>query len=168
MYEKEIMDINLSQIFFQIVNFSVVVGALTILLYKPILKIFEERARRIEEGLKAAVESVKKQEEIDELKKEAKKTIAKEKAAILKEAHTQADEVKAVLLNDAKTEAQELIVKMKADWDNEQQNMLKQSRSQMVEAVIQTAEKVLSEKLSADKKQKELIDTQLDSILKSL
>lgn len=162
------MDINISQILFQIVNFSVVVGALTILLYKPILKIFEERARRIEEGLNAAVESVKKQSEIDELKKEAKKTIAKEKAAIIKEAHSQADEAKTVILNDAKTEAQELIAKMKAEWDNEQQNMLKQSRAQMVEAVIQTAEKVLNEKLSNDKKQRELIDSQLNSILKSL
>ena len=48
------MEIDISQILFQIVNFSVVLAALTFLLYKPIFKMFLERAKRIEEGQKAA------------------------------------------------------------------------------------------------------------------
>lgn len=162
------MDINIAQILFQIVNFSVVVGALTILLYKPILKIFEERARRIEEGQKAATEAIKGQEQIEELRKEAKKATAKEKALELKEAHAQAEETKAQILEEAKAEAQKQIEKMKAEWNAEQQDMMKKSQAAMVEAVIQTSEKILGETLHSDKKQKELIDSELKNILKAL
>lgn len=162
------MDINLSQILFQIVNFSVVVGALTILLYKPILKIFAERARRIEEGQKAATQAIKSQEQIEVMKQDAKKNLSKEKAAALKEAFTQGEETKAQILEDARIEAQKQIEKMKADWKAEQQNMLKQSHEAMINAVIQTTEKVLGEKLQSDKKQKEMIDSELSSVLKSL
>jgi len=38
------MDIQLPQIIFQIVNFGVVVGALTYLLYKPVKKMLDERS----------------------------------------------------------------------------------------------------------------------------
>lgn len=162
------MDINVAQILFQIVNFSVVVGALTILLYKPILKIFEERARRIDEGQKAAAEAVKMQESMEELKREAKKSLSKEKAVALKDVHTQAEESRAQILAEAKADAQKLIDKMKSDWENEQKNMMKQAHASMVEAVIQTTEKVLAKELSSDKKQKELIDAELTNALKSL
>lgn len=162
------MDINIAQILFQIVNFSVVVGALTILLYKPILKIFEERARRIEEGQKAATAAIKGNEQIDEMRKEVKKEIAKEKAKELKEAHVQAEEMKAQILAEAKEEAQKQIAKLKTEWLAEQQDMLKKSQTAIVEAVIQTSEKVLGESLKTDKKQKDLIESELKNVLKAL
>ena len=63
------MDIQLPQILFQAINFSVVMGALTFLLYKPVLKMFDERSQKISEGLKAAEAALKEKEELDQTRK---------------------------------------------------------------------------------------------------
>ena len=66
------MNIVFPQILFQIINFSIVMGALWYLLYEPVMKIFSERAKRIEEGQLAAQEAIAQQEKIDELKENTK------------------------------------------------------------------------------------------------
>ena len=45
------MDIQLPQIIYQLVNFGVVFGAVTYLLYKPVQKILDERSKRIADSL---------------------------------------------------------------------------------------------------------------------
>ena len=98
------MDIKVTQILFQIVNFSVVVDALTYLLYKPVLKIFEERTRRIEEGQKAAEQSLKSREEVDAMKAEMQTALKKERAQMLKAAQEEAQVESKKRITQAKQE----------------------------------------------------------------
>ncbi|MFZ1721561.1 MAG: ATP synthase F0 subunit B [Microgenomates group bacterium] len=110
------MDIQLTQILFQLVNFSVVLGALTYLLYKPVLKIFDERARRIHEGQKAAEEAIETQNNIEEMKKEATTALKRERSRLLKEAQAEADAQKSALLEEANRTASVELEKKKAAW----------------------------------------------------
>ena len=64
------MQINAIQIILQIVNFAVLVTVLTKFLYKPILKILEGRAQRIQEGLEAAEKSLEERAAVEEKKQE--------------------------------------------------------------------------------------------------
>lgn len=161
------MEIQLPQILFQVVNFSIVLGALWYLLYKPVLKIFAERAKRIEEGQKAAAKAIEQQEKIDELKAKTVQESKKEAAKVLQEAAKEAEEQKTNMIEEAKKQAVAEIERLKKDWDEEQAQRLQQMNSKLVDAVIAASEKVIGESL--DKKaHTKLIDSELNQVLKSL
>lgn len=161
------MDIQISQIIFQIINFSVVVGALTFLLYKPVLKIFDERAKRIQEGQKAAEKAIASQEKLEEMKAKAEAEIKKERAEVLEKAQTEAKSRKQTLLAEAKKEAQAEVDKLKAQWQDEKAQMIKSAKADMADAVVQTAKVVIGKSLDT-KDQKKLIDTELDNLLSQI
>lgn len=161
------MDIQIPQIIFQIINFSVVMGALTFLLYKPVLKIFDERARRIDEGQKAAEKAIETQENIEEMKAKAQKDVQKEKAKILEEAQAGAKKRKASIISEAKAEAQAEVEKMKASWLEEKQQLVKSSRNEMTEAIIKATQVIIGSALDT-KEQKKLIDSELNTLLKQI
>ncbi len=160
------MDIQPIQILFQIVNFSVVLGALTFLLYKPVLKIFEERTRRIEEGQKAAEEALKSRQEVDQMKDEMQTALKKERAQVLKKAQEEAAEEGKKIIAAAKQEAQAETAKQVKKWEAEKAALLKDMNASLVEAVVATAEKVIADKMS--KSDEQLIEKELASILKTI
>ena len=57
------MEINLYQVLFQIFNFGVVMYLLNKVLYKPVLKMLDERAKKINEGMALADKNLKAAEE---------------------------------------------------------------------------------------------------------
>ena len=66
------MEINVLQIISQIVNFGVVFGALTFLLYKPMLKAIDERRKKTEDAERFAADAMKEKEELEGMKKRTK------------------------------------------------------------------------------------------------
>lgn len=161
------MDIQLTQILFQIVNFSVVLGAVTFLLYKPVLKIFDERARRIAEGEQAAVKAQRAYEEIEKQRKDAETALKKEKTEVLRQAQKEAQERKEAYLLEAREEAKTEISKLQAAWKKEKELLLKNAQKEMAEAIVTISEKVIGTSLDKKASQK-LIDTELTAILKNL
>lgn len=143
------MDIQLPQIIFQIINFGVVMGAITYLLYKPIQKVLDERASKIAEG-QAAAESViaeKKNLEISKLKIERE---AEKKAAVLIEAAAaKAMETKKDIVEKAKTEAQVEVEKLKLQWQAEKNQLVADMRAEMINTIMAVSAKVLSTKLDS-------------------
>lgn len=161
------MDIQFPQILFQIVNFSIVLGALWYLLYKPVLKIFAERAKRIEEGQKAATKALEQQAKIDELKAKTTQEMKKEAAKVLQQAAKEAEEQKAVILEEAKKQAVAEVERLRRDWEEEQSQRIQQINHKLVDAVIAASEKVIG--VSLDKKaHSKLIDSELNQVIKSL
>lgn len=161
------MEIHLDQILFQIFNFFVVMGALTYLLYKPVLKIFEERAVRIAEGQKAAAEALEQKQAIEALKTEARKELKKEKATVLEAATKEATAQKLQLLAEAQEAAQTFLTEAKQKWAEERAQKLQEMQGELVTAVVATTEKVLERKLTKTD-HSELIDKELSQLLKSI
>ena len=162
------MDIQLTQILFQIVNFSVVVGALTFFLYKPVIKIFDERANRIAEGQKAAQKAIETKEELDSLQQKAQSEMKKERAEILVKAQEEAKVKAQEIIAQAKKEAQAEHAKLIASWEKEKQTLLANAKKDMIDAVVAVSAKVIGTTLADGKNQQKLIDTQLDSVLKNI
>lgn len=161
------MEIQLNQIIFQIINFSVVVGALAYLLYKPIIKILEERADKIASGQKAAEKNLNEQENIEKLKKQAVQEGQKEANKIISEAKETATKQANKIKADAKKEAEAAIAKLKEDFQDEKKSQLKMMKKEFNSAVIAVSEKVISQSLT-EKKHQELIDKELESIFKAI
>lgn len=161
------MKIDFQDILFQIVNFSVVLGALTFLLYKPVLKIFAERSKRIEEGQKAAQKAIEQQAKIDEIKQKTEADAKRKAAAVLKEATAEAAERKAELMAQAKKDAQAEIAQLKEAWASEKEQQINALNKQVVTAVLAATEKVVGTSLTTKDHQK-LIDAELKTVLKAL
>ncbi len=161
------MDIQLPQILFQLVNFSVVVGALSYLLYKPVLKIFEERAKRIEAGQKAAEANLAESKKLEQLAQTVKQKAEKEAAEILEAAQQQAQTQAKKIVADAKKEGVAAVEKIKQDWEVEKTQLVKNMKAELVGAVVAASEKVIGQSL--DKKaHSKLIDQEIEAIAKSL
>ena len=137
------MDIQLTQILFQIVNFSVVVGALTYLLYKPVLGIFDDRAKRIEEGQKAAEVAIKERDDLEKTKKKMESDIKTERAKVLNKAQDEAKERSKAIIAKANKEAKEEKAKLINNWEKEKAQLLKDARAEMADAIIAISAKVL-------------------------
>ncbi|OGY25143.1 MAG: ATP synthase F0 subunit B [Candidatus Woykebacteria bacterium RBG_16_39_9b] len=138
----------------QIINFIILLLVLKRFLYKPIIKVLEERKRRIETSInqseeiqKRFDESAKKQEEIlDKAREEAKNIIenAKEESNILSE--------------QIKTENKQSIENaMKRTQDSlelEKQKMVADAHNQIVTMVASLTEKVVPKTLKEADKEK--------------
>lgn len=161
------MDIQIPQIIFQMINFGVVLGALSYLLYKPILKVLDERATRIEEGQKAADKALAEQSNIEELKKQIKQKAEKQAAQILEEAQKSAAARKAQLVAEAKKQAEAEIEKLRTQWEAEKKQLAADLEKQFVEAVLTTTEKVVGTSLDS-KAQSKVIDQELSGLLKTI
>ncbi len=103
------MEINIYQVLFQIFNFGVVMYLLNKVLYKPVLKMLDDRAKKINEGMAQAEKNSKAAEETEKLKKSEIAKARKEASSILstaeKEAKAKADKIIAEAKAKAKAEA---------------------------------------------------------------
>lgn len=161
------MDIQLPQILFQLINFSVVVGGITYLLYKPVQRVLDERADRVEEATKAAEETASEKDKLAQLKAKAQKDAKREASELLDEARKEAVRVREDMVARARQEAQADVQKAKAEWQVEKQRMIAKLNDELVDAVVAVSGKLLSEKLDA-KKDATLINRELDAVLKHI
>ena len=161
------MDIQIPQIIFQIINFSVVLGALSYLLYKPILNVLDERAKRIEDGQKAAQKALTEQSNIEELKKQVKQQAEKQAAKMLDDANKAAAKRREEIIANAKTEAEELKHKLETDTKAEIKQRIAGLEGEFLAAVITTAEKVVGTSLDT-KAHSKLIDEELKALVKTI
>jgi F-type H+-transporting ATPase subunit b len=161
------MDIQITQILFQAINFSVVLGALTYLLYKPVLKMFDERSQKISEGQKAAEAAIKDKDALDAKRKKMENDLKKERATVLNKAQEKAKDKAAEIVATAKKEAKAEKSKLVGAWENEKSALFKEAKKDMADAVIAVSAKVIGKSLDA-KAQSKLIDSELETILKSL
>lgn len=161
------MEINGLQILFQVINFGVVFGAISFLLYKPVMKVLDERAKKIEEGQLAAQTSINEKNEIEVLKKKAKTTADKEASKLFERAELDAKELKSKLSKDARDEVKTWKEKEMKKWDLEVAGMKKEMEKQVSEMALAIASKVIGKSL--DKKEHQsLISSSLKDLEKAL
>lgn len=161
------MEIVLPQIIFQIVNFSIVLGVLSYLLYRPITQIFQERAERIEKGQQAAQEAIEQQALMSQLEEKKRLDLEKQIAKLLEKASAEAEEHKAKLMERAKLDAADFQQKQRVKWDQERAQLVVEQKRAMIEAVILATEKVIAKKLTKEDKTS-LVSQQIDQVLATL
>ncbi|VFM95998.1 MAG: F-type H+-transporting ATPase subunit b [Candidatus Kentron sp. G] len=134
----------------QIVVFGVLVWFIRQFLWDPILRILDDRKKRIADGL-AAAERGHHEKELAE--KDAIKTIrgAKEQAAaIINQAHKRADEIVEESKDNARAEGERLIIAARAEIDQEMNRAKEQLRKEVVEIALVGVEQVLMREVDID------------------
>ncbi|PIR59180.1 MAG: hypothetical protein COU69_02225 [Candidatus Pacebacteria bacterium CG10_big_fil_rev_8_21_14_0_10_56_10] len=160
------MEIQLSTLIFQIINFGIVVGAMSYLMFKPITKILEERAQRVAEGQKAAEQQLAARDKLANEEKKILQKAKKEAAHILEEARQSAAQTEKELLIQSRRKAEREVDRLREQWQEERAQLISQQRQQFNQAVLVTTEKVVGK--FSTKQHQQIIDVELKQLLKTL
>lgn len=144
-----------------ILNFILLVLVLAVILWKPMLKFLDERARKIEESLKIAEENKKRAEEIKV-----------EHVEIIREARTKATDIIDKAMANATKESRELIAQTKEHTQSmidssrneilmEAERIKQDLRKEVASMTVALAGKVLDREIK-ESDHKELIDKNLN------
>ncbi len=146
----------------QLVNFAVLITALTFFLFKPIMKALDSRRAKISESLENA-ERIG--EELKRAGKESERIITDahlEAQRIAAEAAKQAESARLAAVDRTKTEVASIIASGKAQLAAERDQMTAEVRRAASDLIAMATEKVINEKLTGAK-DKQLIEKALET-----
>jgi F-type H+-transporting ATPase subunit b len=155
------LGINLPTLLAQVVNFVILFGLLYLVAYKPVLRMLDERSRKIKESM-AQTEQVK--EEAARAEAEVMKQLAearKQGQEVIAQATKTGEELRQKAQQGAKQDAEVLIDRARKEIQHERDEAIDELRKEFAELTILAAEKVIERSL--DKKaHRELIDKVLE------
>src|SRR6056297_1394508 len=151
-------------LFWMIIVFGLVLLILRVFAWKPILNALKDREKTIQQRLDVAKKAKKELAEI-EFGNERIIALAKtERANMLKEAKN----TKNKIIKDAKKQAQKETDKIMRDThlrlEQQKKEKMEEIKNQIASLSVDVAEKILKEKLSKDKSQKDYIKNLVDDI----
>ncbi|MCJ7746543.1 MAG: F0F1 ATP synthase subunit B [Desulfobacterales bacterium] len=158
------LGINLPLLVVFIINFIVLLVLLRLFLFKPVLKMLDERAQRTKEGMELA-EATKK--EYEQAKGEVQKQIEKgrqETQAIIAQAMQVGERLKEESRQEAAKQAQTIIDRTRTELETERDKIVEDLRREFVDISIAAAEKVIKETLDREKHRKLIEETLRESV----
>jgi F-type H+-transporting ATPase subunit b len=159
------LGINLPLLVVFIINFIVLFILLRIFLYKPVLKMLDERSKRTKEGMELA-EATKK--EYEQAKTEVQKQIEKgrqEAQAIIAQTMQIGERLKEESRQEATKQAQVIVDRTRAELEAERDKIVENLRKEFVDISISAAGKVIKETLDKEKHRKLIEETLQESVV---
>ena len=151
-------------LFWMTIIFVIVFLVLAKFGFPVITDMVEKRTRRIEDALAAAR---KAEEAIAHLSEEQERIVAQTKAQqakMLQEAAAERDKMIAAAQVQAAAEAQKMIEDARSRINEEKEAALKEARKELAIISLAISEKVVRNKLSDDKAQRDLVDRLVDEL----
>jgi len=158
------LGINLSLLVVFTVNFIILLVLLRLFLYKPVMKVLDERAERTKEAMELA-EATK--QEFEQAKGEVQKQIEKgrqEGQAIIAQALQTGERLKEESRAEATKQAQVIIDRTRSELEAERDKIVGDLRREFVDISIAAAEKVIKETLDREKHRKLIEETLQESV----
>jgi F-type H+-transporting ATPase subunit b len=155
------LGVNWPTLIAQLINFVILFGLLYLVAYKPIMRMLDERSRKVKESMEQT-EFIKQQAE--QAEEEAGKRIeaaSKEGQELIAKATRTGEEVRRQAQQEAKQDAESLITRARTEIQRERDEGIDELRKEFADLTIMAAEKVIERSL--DKKtHRELIDKVLE------
>jgi F-type H+-transporting ATPase subunit b len=132
-------------------NFGLLLVVLSYFLYKPILKIIDERREKIAEGVRTADAASRR---LAEAKEEGDKQIgeaAREAQVLVANARTSAEEKKSMILSEAEARAHAMVKDAEARIAEGERQAFQKSEREIAKAAMLAAEKILREHAATQK-----------------
>lgn len=133
----------------QILVFAVLVWFIKGVLWEPMLKVLEDRKRRIADGLAAAERGQHEQELAEQRARERLNEAKQQAAEIISMAQRRANEIIEEAKTDARTEGQRLKDAASAEIEQETNRAREHLRKQVASLAIAAAEQVLEREIDA-------------------
>ena len=154
------LGISLPGLIAQLVNFGILLLVLRLFLFKPIMKVMDERKRKIEEGLQASTKAAQAAESSQEESRRAMEQARAEGRDLIGRAQETAARLGIELEAQARREAEAIVVRARAEIDRERQQAIQSLRAEFADLTVRAAERVVGQSLDRNAHQR-LIDETL-------
>ena len=141
------LGISLPTLIAQLVKFIILFVLLYLVAYRPIMRMFDERSRKIKDSMEQT-EHIK--EEADRAEKEAEKRIqaaSQEGQEMVARAIKTGDDMRQKAEHDARVEAEALVSRARGEIQRERDEAISEVRRAFADLTIQAAEKVIDRSL---------------------
>jgi F-type H+-transporting ATPase subunit b len=150
----------------QIINFGIILFVLTKFVYKPVLKVIDERREATRKAMDDADKIENQKREMDEIRTEQLRKLDQESGDYLQRAKKQAEKIQTEMLEKAKAEVDTLLERGRKQLESERQEAVDSLQDTLGKVVIRMTEKIL-EREFGDADQKRLL-TNLEKDLPSM
>lgn len=156
------LGLDLTALLFQVLNFSVLLGALWYFAYKPILGVLRERHRTIAESLQSAKEIATTRQRIEAERTSALREAQASAVAVIERSKKQAVEIVQAAELKAAQRVEQIHQEQQARLQSEVQGLKKELRREAALLVTAATERILDEKLD-QKRDQNLIERALEA-----
>ena len=160
--DSGLLDIN-ATLLAEILAFLIMLGILAKYAYPPIIRLAEERQRKIEDGVRAAEEAERLKQRVAEEREQILAEVRQEAREIIVRAHREATVDADALRNTARKEAAAILDKARADIDAERDRAIQELRAQVGNLVVEAAGRVLGQAID-EKTHQRLIEESIASV----
>jgi F-type H+-transporting ATPase subunit b len=139
--------INLPVLIAQLINFTALMIVLRLLVYKPVLKLLDDRSRRIREGLAAAEHGREREVEANRAAQEQIEAARREGQGIIAQAQAVGQRLQEEARQHAQTQAEALLERARNEIQLERDGAIAELRREFAGLTIAAAEKVIGQSL---------------------
>ena len=145
------LNIDFLQILLHMLNFVILAGGLTFLLFKPVNKFLDARSAQFAEAEKKNREDAEENEKLRASYEEKLREADAEIAERRKSAEKESADISAVYIKEAREKAARIIRKAENDAEARKAHILQSAQAEIGELVVSATEKLLSSTASPEK-----------------
>lgn len=134
----------------QLINFGILLAVLYKFLYKPVLKLLQERSQKIENGLKNAEVVELKLKDAAALYEAKTREARSETAKMMEAAKKETDALRAALAVAAQKDAEKIVAAGRARLAVEKEKILHEAEHELADLVAQATEHVLGQAMTPE------------------
>ena len=135
----------------QLINFGILLFVMYRFVYKPILRLLDDRTKKIEKGLADADASRQKLEEMTEREREIVTEAKKQAKELIAAAEAQAQVNRDEIIASAKEESAKILQQSQKNIEEQKIQLIGDVKKEVAQLVMTAVEKVIGEKM--DEKQ---------------
>jgi F-type H+-transporting ATPase subunit b len=147
----------------QIINFLVLMAVLYKFLYKPVLKVLDDRKEKIDKSLKQAEKIEKNLFKSEADRSKAMQEARNEAGKIISEAKKMSEKLKEELLNKTRLESTAIVEQGRRELASEKDAMFKEIKGEVADMVKTAMEKIMRGEMT-EKLDKKIIEKSLEEI----
>jgi F-type H+-transporting ATPase subunit b len=145
----EAFGVDIPKLLFQVINFLLLLYLLNRFLFKPVLKLLDERGARIRKGLEDA-EAAAHDRELAKAEREAAMDEARKEAqAMIARATKIADDSRAEILAAAKEQAEKVTTRARAEITAEKERAMAELRATVADLALEAAGRLVRSEMDA-------------------
>ena len=150
----ERLGINPAFLLSQVVNFLILFAGLYFLLWKPILKMFDQRKERIHQGLEDAERATEERERAEAEFNKRLEEAAQEREKVIARAREEAQEERKAMLAEAEREAERVLIGAREEAQSEAERILEEVRGQVALLAMAAANRLIGEALDEERQRR--------------
>ena len=152
----------------QMINFAVVAIVLSYFVYKPVLKVIDERRERTKKAMRDADDIGRAKRDMEEERIKRMRAVDDESKLMLEKAKKHAETVQTELLAKARSEADAALQKGRTQLENERREALSTLQDTLASVVIRMTEKILDREFAPADQERILknMEKELPALLK--